>query len=218
MVEVTTMSKTVSPVPNHVTNRCVRICQRYEAASPNWFPLATSLPIRKFQLAGNQMLQTYTSNLELRHSNKKRDMGVYGVIESGSTIISDPSPGSWNFWILGIIVTVILPFTKSKWGPLLKIKEKFDSSLQTAEQVTEVVEEVAEEVEKVAEEVADKLPAEGAFKEAVLFVEVVAKETVKDAKLADDVLERVEKMEKEVVSAVESDIDKASWIAKEAKA
>ncbi|GAV83247.1 hypothetical protein CFOL_v3_26695 [Cephalotus follicularis] len=137
-------------------------------------------------------------------SNMKMNMVVYTGVEPGPTLPPDPSHGSCRkFWILGMLLSVVFPFWRSKWGPLLKLKNEIETAVETAEHVTEIVEKVAEEVEKVAEEVADKLPEGGELKGVVKFVENVAKETDKDAHLAEEVIEKVEEIEKEVESLVE---------------
>lgn len=77
-------------------------------------------------------------------------MVVRSGVEPGGIVPSDGSPGSWyihfhlvptyteelivisirlyyfcrNLWILGMVISVVLPFWKSKWGPLLKLKSK----------------------------------------------------------------------------------------------
>ncbi|KAJ8762557.1 hypothetical protein K2173_007996 [Erythroxylum novogranatense] len=213
------MSIRRSLVPTYVTTPVVMNFQRYEAANPHlWFPLVTRSDRRKLQLNGNQMFQTGTSILDLRHNSKKRNTVVYGGVEPDSAPPpSDRSPAPWNGWILGIVVTIILPSTRNKWGPLLRIKEQFDSVVETAEQVTELVEDVAEAVDKVSEEIGEHVPEDSALDKAAEFVEDIAEETVKNAKLADALLEKVEEVEKEVFSAIDSDIDKAGGTGKEAK-
>ncbi|KAF2299731.1 hypothetical protein GH714_002908 [Hevea brasiliensis] len=123
--------------------------------------------------------------------HKNRDMVVHNGVHPEPALPSDPSSGSWKMWILGMIITVIIPFWRNKWWPLLKLKDRVESVVETAEHVTEIVEKVAEEVEKVSEEVADHLPEGGKLKESVTFVENVAKETAKDAHLALEVIEKV---------------------------
>ncbi|KAK0577337.1 hypothetical protein LWI29_031506 [Acer saccharum] len=89
--------------------------------------------------------------------------------------------------------------------------------METAEHVAEIVEDVAEKVEKVAEEVADHLPQGGRLKDAVTLIENVAKETAKDANLADQFIEKVEDVEREVesFSVINQNINRASEATKE---
>lgn len=69
--------------------------------------------------------------------------------------------------------------------------EEVEAVVETAEVATEVIEKVAEEVEKLAEEVANQFPEGGKVQNAATFVENIAKETIKDAHLAEDVIEKV---------------------------
>ncbi|KAA8528317.1 hypothetical protein F0562_035672 [Nyssa sinensis] len=150
-----------------------------------------------------------------RNSNTKIDLVVYSSsgVEPGAPIPSEPS----NFpkgWILGLLITVILPFFSSKWGPLLGLKKGFENAVETAEQVTETIEKVAEEVEKVAEEIAEDLPAGGKLQKALVYAENVAKETAKDAQLGEEIIDKIEDLEKDLGSM----IDQANEISKEATA
>ncbi|MED6210255.1 hypothetical protein PIB30_062474, partial [Stylosanthes scabra] len=54
-------------------------------------------------------------------TNKKMNMGVLGSTQPGPV---DPSssPDHWKFWIVGTIFTILLSFSKGKWGPLLLFK------------------------------------------------------------------------------------------------
>ncbi|KAI9200851.1 hypothetical protein LWI28_014084 [Acer negundo] len=85
--------------------------------------------------------------------------------------------------------------------------------MQTAEHVAEIVEDVAEKVEKVAEEVADHLPQGGRLKDAVTLIENVAKETAKDAHLADQFIEKVSLNAK----AVKRFVKENQWLAEECR-
>lgn len=71
------------------------------------------------------------------------------------------------------------------------VVEKVDTVVETVECVVEVVEKVAEEVEKVADKVADTLPENGKLTEAVCFIETIAKETAKDARIAEELIQKV---------------------------
>lgn len=62
---------------------------------------------------------------------------------------------------------------------------------ETVEKVADTVEHVAEDVEKLAEDFAEKLPEDSKLKTVANFVENAAKETAKDAQLAEDLLDKV---------------------------
>ncbi|GMP45828.1 hypothetical protein CsSME_00014206 [Camellia sinensis var. sinensis] len=136
----------------------------------------------------------------LTDTNSKMDLAVY-CVQPGAPI---PSPlGSWKSWILGTLISIMLPFLRHKWGPLFNMTKQVEAAVETAERVTEVIEKVAEEVEELAEEVADGLPEGGKLRGAVEFVENAAKETAKVAHLAEELIDKVEEVEKEVESFME---------------
>ncbi|XP_014504220.1 uncharacterized protein LOC106764450 isoform X2 [Vigna radiata var. radiata] len=139
-------------------------------------------------------------NLALRFQNddrRKMNMVVYSSITPGSS--NDPSLGSWKFWIIGTIFSILASFLRGKWGPLLQLKEKVETKIHEAHRVADIIEEVAEEVDKVAEEAVQHLP-EGKFRHAVELVEKVAEDVDKRAERVEDTLEKVENVEKELDS------------------
>ncbi|XP_017429798.1 uncharacterized protein LOC108337729 isoform X2 [Vigna angularis] len=142
-------------------------------------------------------------NLALRFQNddrrKMRNMVVYSSITPGNS--NDPSLGYWKFWILGTIFSILASFLRGKWGPLLQLKEKVETTTHEAHRVADIIEEVAEEVDKVAEEAVQHLP-EGKFRDAVELVEKVAEDVEKRAQRAEDALEKVENIEKELDSFI----------------
>lgn len=70
--------------------------------------------------------------------------------------------------------------------------DEVDKVVEVAEEVTEVVEKVAEGVEKVAEDMAEVLPEGGKLRGAAEFVERVAEETAKDARLVEGLIDKVD--------------------------
>ncbi|KAL5779797.1 hypothetical protein ACOSQ2_010534 [Xanthoceras sorbifolium] len=147
-------------------------------------------------------------------SNSTRHMNTCSALPE-PPLSSDPSPHSWKLWILGMLISAVLPFWRSKWGPFQRLKNQVDAALETAEHVAEILEDVAEEVEKVADEVADHLPQGGKLKEAVTFIENVAKETAKDSHRVDEFIEKVEQVENDVESLIDPIISQASEATKE---
>ncbi|XP_052190425.1 uncharacterized protein LOC127800062 [Diospyros lotus] len=135
-----------------------------------------------------------------------RGLVVHGGLQSGGPLPSEPPPSLWPntaTWILAAMMTLGLPFLRHKWGPLFKFSKEAEAVVETADHVAEVIEDVAEGVEKVMEEVAGELPEGGRLGHAVEFIENVAQETAKDAHLAGDIIDKVEKMEEEVESFME---------------
>ncbi|KRH72404.1 hypothetical protein GLYMA_02G210000v4 [Glycine max] len=108
-------------------------------------------------------------------------------------------------WMIGTVVAALLSFTTNKWGPLLLLKEKIETTIEQAERVADIVEEVAERVDKIAEGAAKNLP-EGKLQDVAEFVENVAENVDKLAEEAGDLLEKVEDKQEEVVSFFESTV------------
>ncbi|KAH8516165.1 hypothetical protein Peur_047485 [Populus x canadensis] len=161
----------------------------------------------KSQFLRNQRLEVFSTSLNLLYArNTKMEMAVYNSLGTGPAHPSAPSP--WKGWVLGMLISIILPFCRNKWGAVLLIKDKVEQVVEIADHVADIVEEVAEEVGKVAEEVADHLPEGGKLQQVATFVENVAKETAKDANVVDEIIEKiknqVEEVEKEVEEEVES--------------
>ncbi|KAJ4822021.1 hypothetical protein Tsubulata_001588 [Turnera subulata] len=123
--------------------------------------------------------------------NVKMNMTAYSGVDPGVPLPSDPSPGSWKFWILGMVITVLLPFCRNGWGPLLRLRDKVERAVETAETVAEIVETVAEKVDEMAEEVADHLPEGGRLKKLATSVEKLAEETAKGAHRAEELIDKV---------------------------
>ncbi|KAE9605930.1 hypothetical protein Lal_00024840 [Lupinus albus] len=151
---------------------------------------------------------TPDQNLGLRFQNdctRKMSMVVYANIPSENPLPVDPnSPGQWKIWILGTIVTILLSFSKGKWGPyLLQLKDKIGTTIDEIEEIADIVEEVSEKVDKVAEEAEKKLP-KGKLQDAAEFIEKVAEDINKHTQNAEDALQKVEGMEKELESLIES--------------
>ncbi|KAH8516162.1 hypothetical protein H0E87_004507 [Populus deltoides] len=94
------------------------------------FHLATSKHNHRIQFLGHQKMNIFTTTLEVLHhgKNRKMDMAVYSTgVESGIpfplpfNLPFDLNPGSWQTWVLGLIVA-LTPFGISKWWPMLKSK------------------------------------------------------------------------------------------------
>ncbi|KAL7155776.1 hypothetical protein ABFS83_03G098900 [Erythranthe nasuta] len=120
----------------------------------------------------------------------------------------DPNRRSW---LLGIALSIFLPFAGSKWGPLLQFKNDVDTAMETIEQIADVVEKVAEVVDEVADGISGNLPEGGRMKKVVEIVDDVAEETVKDAGTVGDAID------KEVEGKVENIVETLSEHHKEAK-
>ncbi|KAG5063944.1 hypothetical protein AAZX31_02G196100 [Glycine max] len=168
-------------------------------------------PITKFRLNSKVKYNCFSlpeQNLGLRFqkdATKKMSMVVYASIPPGNLPSADSFPGSWKAWMIGTVVAALLSFTTNKWGPLLLLKEKIETTIEQAERVADIVEEVAERVDKIAEGAAKNLP-EGKLQDVAEFVENVAENVDKLAEEAGDLLEKVEDKQEEVVSFFESTV------------
>ncbi|XP_050377670.1 uncharacterized protein LOC126794917 [Argentina anserina] len=153
---------------------------------------------------GNRNLRSSSTSLQrFQIGSKILLMVVNSVDPRTPPLPSDPSGGgSWKMWLFGILFSVIIPFTKNKWYPLLKLKEQVETALDAAEEVAEIVEKVSEKVEEVADEIGNHLP-EGKLRHAAMLVEELADKTGKAAALADDIIEKTEEVEREVDDIIE---------------
>ncbi|KAJ6372021.1 hypothetical protein OIU77_002360 [Salix suchowensis] len=101
-------------------------------------------------------------------------------------------------WILGSILSIILPFWKRKREELKRLEGEAEIIVEEVGQVAEVVEKVAAVAEKVSEEVAEVLPENGKLKETALLIEQVSKAAVHDAKLTQDFIHKVDALKHDI--------------------
>ncbi|KAL1821801.1 uncharacterized protein LOC108216827 [Daucus carota subsp. sativus] len=118
-------------------------------------------------------------------------------------------PGSWKSWLLGIVVTVIIPLMTNKWGAILTWTKKIESAVQTVEDMVEAVEEIAEKVDKFTENIADDLP-EGKLKETLEKIENVAERVAQDADRLDDMIDKVQEAEDKLEAYIEEEQNKSA--------
>ncbi|KAL3515507.1 hypothetical protein ACH5RR_022409 [Cinchona calisaya] len=117
-----------------------------------------------------------------------------------SSAVSDQkqSFSAWAKWLLGSILTLLLPFSKQKWENLRGLEGKVEIVVEEVEVVAEVVQNVATVVEKASAEVAEKLPDNNKIKAAVLVVEHLSSVTAQEAKLTEDFIHRVGDVSKDL--------------------
>ncbi|XP_075485943.1 uncharacterized protein LOC142525511 [Primulina tabacum] len=166
-------------------------------------PAVSNLGISSFKtrFEGNKPREQFGSKM------KRRSLTVYANTVSAAPLPSTPPPsGSIKSWIIGLVVSLILPFFSHKWGPLWVLEKRIVNAVQAVEDIVEVVEKVAEEVERISDDISDDLP-EGKVKEMVDFVENMAEKTAKTADSVDDLIDKVQETEEKVKCVVES-IDK----------
>ncbi|KAG6397511.1 hypothetical protein SASPL_143679 [Salvia splendens] len=105
-------------------------------------------------------------------------------------------------WVIGLLVTVILPAVGYKGGLFALLKSKIDKAVEVVEEVAEVVEEVAEQAEKIMEEVEEKLPDDSKLREALESFDALAKKAANEAKKAEDVVHKVKLVEEELEASL----------------
>ncbi|KAK9110975.1 hypothetical protein Scep_018494 [Stephania cephalantha] len=115
------------------------------------------------------------------------------MCRNGSTLTasSGPTSCSWKNWVLGTLISIILPFWRHKWAPLLALKKEVVMVVETIDVVTEVVEKVAEGVEEIAHSVAESLPDGEGLQKVACLVEAAAKKVAQEAHVADEFIHKV---------------------------
>ncbi|KAJ9673918.1 hypothetical protein PVL29_023458 [Vitis rotundifolia] len=153
---------------------------------------------------GNQDLKAFSTIGRVPSDrNTKMDTTVYCSTQPGASLPSGPPTNSWKNWIIGMLLSMVVPLWKYKLGPLLQLKNEVETAMNTTEQIAETIESVAEKVEQVVDDIGNHLPEGGKLRQVADFVENVAKETAKGAHLVDAAIEKVEDFEKKVDSLVE---------------
>ncbi|PIN24605.1 hypothetical protein CDL12_02656 [Handroanthus impetiginosus] len=123
---------------------------------------------------------------------------VRGNFEVKSSSSPNNPSSSWKKWLLGILLTVILPGIGYKGGLFASLKSKIDKAIETVEHVVEVAEEVVEDAEKIVEEVEEKLPGDSKLRETLESFDDLAKKAVDEAKKAEDVVHKVKDVEEQI--------------------
>ncbi|KAG9132741.1 hypothetical protein Leryth_014026 [Lithospermum erythrorhizon] len=138
------------------------------------------------------------NSLTISNKTNKRRF-VANSIDGGNPSSSGASSG----WVLGIVISVILPFFTHKLGPLEIWKKKFDVGLQRIEDTVEEGEKIAVVVEKEAEKWLDRLPV-GWFKDALAYIEQGAEKTAKFLSNVDDAIDEFQEEEEKIEKCMES--------------
>ncbi|BFG41211.1 hypothetical protein CerSpe_274850 [Prunus speciosa] len=103
----------------------------------------------------------------------------------------------WFKWMLGSILSLMLPFWAQNWGKLKRIEGRAEIVMEEVENVAEVVEKVANVAEKVSADVTE-LPDNTKLKETVLLVERASKVAAQDAQLTQDLIHKVETLKQDL--------------------
>ncbi|KAJ6370288.1 hypothetical protein OIU76_028542 [Salix suchowensis] len=180
----------------------LELIHRYRASSSNVsHSCGSSSTVSRI----GQGLSMHHQGLQLivASSNKWRQ-SHFNMTKSDKAVpppVSNP-PGSnfptWAKWILGSILSIILPFWKRKREELKRLEGEAEIIVEEVGHVAEVVEKVAAVAEKVSEEVAEVLPENGKLKETALLIEQVSKAAAHDAKLTQDIIHKVDALKHDI--------------------
>ncbi|GFP89766.1 hypothetical protein PHJA_001120400 [Phtheirospermum japonicum] len=150
-------------------------------------------PISRLSLSNFKDQIDFLGNKTRVQSNintKRNSFAVYANSVPGVPSPSGPPSSHPMGWILGLVVSIVLPFFTNKWGPLWVLKNRIMDTVQSVENIVEAVEKVAEKVDEIAEDIGDDLP-QGKLKDLVHLVENMAEKTAKTADCIDNVIDKV---------------------------
>ncbi|XP_051191008.1 uncharacterized protein [Lolium perenne] len=116
---------------------------------------------------------------------------------------------TWARLAIGSVVAATAPFVHSKWASFLRIQSEVEMVKDMAETAAEVVEDVAAAAEKVSAEVSGQLPEDGRLRHAAVLVEHASHEVAEEARLAQDIIHKVDEIEEEVKAMIEPIADQA---------
>ncbi|GJT62246.1 PH, RCC1 and FYVE domains-containing protein 1-like protein isoform X1 [Tanacetum coccineum] len=120
-----------------------------------------------------------------------------------------PNPsGSLTNWIVGIVLTCVLPFITRKWGSLALLKNKVDTMMETTEHVTETIEAIAKGADEIIDEITDGLPKNSKLKERMEAIDDMIEEVAKGAHIANEIIDKVEETEEKFESLIHEDVKK----------
>ncbi|KAG6421975.1 hypothetical protein SASPL_118535 [Salvia splendens] len=138
------------------------------------------------------------------HPMRHRDRPPYkvggggGSLDQGLRLISSSSKLGTVKWLLGYVVTFLLPFWKTKWDNLLMLEGKVARVVEEVEVAAEVVEKVATTADKVLEEVANQLPDNSKLKEAAQALEHVSSVAAQDAQQIENIINKVSNVKQDI--------------------
>ncbi|KAF7842998.1 uncharacterized protein G2W53_005296 [Senna tora] len=140
-------------------------------------------------------MQFYSTNT----TNASDSKGRVKNVNDEPQVPSSPSFSFpyWIRWVLGSVVSLLLPFWNS-WQKLRTIEGEAEEMVEEVEKVAEVVEKVANVVEKVAEDVAENVGEDSNFRKAALVVESVSKQAAHDAHLTQQFIYKVDEVKNDL--------------------
>ncbi|KAH0681396.1 hypothetical protein KY285_022404 [Solanum tuberosum] len=138
------------------------------------------------------------------------------VVCCNGSLPTPPSSNPLTGWVIGILLSIALPFFRFKWGSLLQIKNKVEDVIETIEEVVDGVEMMAEKIDEVAEHIGSVLP-ESQLKNVLKAVEDFSEDTAEVAHAAGDFIDQVQEVglkaeeisEKKLVESVKEEATKS---------
>ncbi|KAK6136474.1 hypothetical protein DH2020_029770 [Rehmannia glutinosa] len=105
---------------------------------------------------------------------------------------------NWVKWLLGSILSFMLPLWTNKWHNMLTLEGKAVRVVEEVEVVAEVVEKVATTADKALAEVANQLPDNSKLKEAAQIMEHVSSVAAQDAQLIENIIHKAAHVKQDV--------------------
>ncbi|XP_049349717.1 uncharacterized protein LOC125814290 [Solanum verrucosum] len=124
------------------------------------------------------------------------------VVCCNGSLPTPPSSNPLTGWVIGILLSIALPFFRLKWGSLLQIKNKVEDVIETIEEVVDGVEMMAEKIDEVAEHIGSVLP-ESQLKNVLKAVEDFSEDTAEVAHAAGDFIDQIQGEDVELVEEVD---------------
>ncbi|XP_050366264.1 uncharacterized protein LOC126784795 [Argentina anserina] len=103
-------------------------------------------------------------------------------------------------WILGSLMSILIPFwTHKYWRKLQMIEGEAEVVMEEVDNVAKVVDRVATAVEKVSADLADKLPSgHTKLKQLALLIERVSELAAHDAQLTQEFIHKVDALKQDL--------------------
>ncbi|GMI74657.1 hypothetical protein HRI_001135000 [Hibiscus trionum] len=158
-----------------------------------------------FPVNNNQGLRFISNNmgewrkLDADIGSKKDERVKDSSPDAGSGGSSKFKFSPWARWLLGSVLSFLLPFWKSKWAYLKRMEGEAEVVVEVAENAAQVVEKVATVAENMSAEAAEKLPDDSQLKKAAMVVEHVSEIAAEDAHATTKFIQQV--------GAVKHDLD-----------
>ncbi|KVI06741.1 uncharacterized protein LOC112509747 [Cynara cardunculus var. scolymus] len=163
-------------------------------------------PISGFPITGkSRTLLSMTSTTTVRWDT----MIVYADDKHDGSPPPPPSSSTWKNWVIGCLMTFIVPSITTKGGPIKVFMNKLDHLFDTAEEISDIVEAVADKVDKVAEKLSDDMPEGSKLKNTLEFIEQVAERLEKDAETAGDLIDKVQEIQEKIEDILEPILDES---------